>query len=99
MVSRLEVLASNFREPEDRLKKFTNSRAEVKNIKAVDLDLLIKSVGIITSVDGAALSDILAVVRDELPYLDIRFFRLSCKVKTLLSLLEIVLTKFFVIEI
>ena len=74
MVSRLEVLASNFREPEDRLKKFTNSRAEVKNIKAVDFDFLIKSVGIITSVDGAALSDILAVVRDELPYLSIKIF-------------------------
>ena len=74
LVSRLEVLASNFIEPEDRLKKFPNSGAEVKNIKAVDFDLLIKSVGIITSVDGAALSDILAVVGDELPYLDIKIF-------------------------
>ena len=99
LISRLEVLASNFREPEDRLKKFSNSGAEVKNIKAVDFDFLIKSVGIITSVDGAALSDILAVVRDELPYLALRFFRRSCKVKMLLSLLEIVLTKFFVIKI
>ncbi|MEL0255545.1 MAG: exodeoxyribonuclease VII large subunit, partial [Burkholderiaceae bacterium] len=59
LVSRLEVLASNFRESEDRLKKFPNSGAEVKNIKAVDFDLLIRSVGIITAVDGAALSDIL----------------------------------------
>ena len=74
LISRLEVLASIFREPEDRLKKFSNSGAEVKNIKAVDFDFLIKSVGIITSVDGAALSDILAVVRDELPYLDIKIF-------------------------
>ena len=74
LVSRLEVLASNFRESEDRLKKFPNSGAEVKNIKAVDFDLLIRSVGIITSVDGAALSDILSVVRDELPYLDIKIF-------------------------
>ena len=74
LVSRLEVLASNFKEPEDRIKKFSNSGAELKNIKAVDFDFLIKSVGIITSVDGAALSDILAVVRDELPYLDIKIF-------------------------
>ena len=74
LVSRLQVLASNCIEPEDRLKQFPNSGAEVKNIKAVDFDLLIKSVGIITSVDGAALSDILAVVRDELPYLDIKIF-------------------------
>ena len=74
LVSRLEVLASNFRESEDRLKKFPNSGAEVKNKKAVDFDLLIRSVGIITSVDGAALSDILSVVRDELPYLDIKIF-------------------------
>lgn len=74
LVSRLEVLASNFKEPEDRIKKFSNSGAELKNIKAVDFDFLIKSVGIITSVDGAALSDILSVVRDELPYLDIKIF-------------------------
>ena len=74
LVSRLEVLVSNFRESEDRLKKFPNSGAEVKNIKAVDFDLLIRSVGIITAVDGAALSDILSVVRDELPYLDIKIF-------------------------
>ncbi|MEL0326386.1 MAG: exodeoxyribonuclease VII large subunit [Burkholderiaceae bacterium] len=74
LVSRLEVLASNFRESEDRLKKFPNSGAEVKNKKAVDFELLIRSVGIITSVDGAALSDILSVVRDELPYLDIKIF-------------------------
>ena len=74
LISRLEVLASNFREPEDRLKEFSNSGVEVKNIKPVDFDFLIKSVGIITSVDGAALSDILAVVRDELPYLSIKIF-------------------------
>ena len=74
LISRLEVLESIFIEPEDRLKEFSNSRAEVKNIKAVDFDFLIKSVGIITSVDGAALSDILAVVRDELSYLDIKIF-------------------------
>ena len=64
LISRLEVLESIFIEPEDRLKAFSNSRAEVKNIRAVDFDFLIKSVGIITSVDGAALSDILAVVKD-----------------------------------
>ena len=74
LISRLEVLESIFREPEDRLKKFSNSGVEVKNINAVDFDFLIKSVGIITSVDGAALSDILAVVRDELPYLGIKIF-------------------------
>ena len=74
LVSRLEVLASKFRESEERLKKFPNSGAEVKDIKTVDFDLLIRSAGIITSVDGAALSDILSVVRDELPYLDIKIF-------------------------
>ncbi|GIR48194.1 MAG: hypothetical protein CM15mP58_02910 [Burkholderiaceae bacterium] len=74
LISRLEVLASIFREPEDRLKKFSNSGVALKNTKAVDFDFLIKSVGIITSVDGAALSDILAVVRDELPYLSIKIF-------------------------
>ena len=99
LISRLEVLESIFREPEDRLKKFSNSGLAVKNTKAVDFDFLIKSVGIITSVDGAALSDILAVVRDELPYLNIKIFRRLCKVKMLLSLLEIVLTKFFIIKI
>ena len=36
LVSRLEVLASNFKEPEHRIKKFSNSGAELKNIKAVD---------------------------------------------------------------
>ena len=59
---------------EDRLKKFPNSGAEIKDINAVNFDFLIKSVGIITSVDGAALSDILSVVRDELPYLAIKIF-------------------------
>ena len=72
--SRLEVLASNFREPEDRLKKFSTSGFVVKNTKAVDFEFLIKSVGIITSVDGAALSDILAVVGEELPYLRLKIF-------------------------
>ena len=74
LISRLEVLANIHREPEDRLKKFSNSVAVLKSTKAVDFDFLIKSVGIITSVDGAALSDILAVVRDELPYLSIKIF-------------------------
>ena len=74
LISKLEVLESIFREPEDRLKEFPNSGVEVKNIKPVDFDFLIKSVGIITSVDGAALSDILTVVRDELPYLVIKIF-------------------------
>ena len=74
LISKLEVLESIFREPEDRLKEFPNSGVEVKNIKPVDFDFLIKSVGIITSVDGAALSDILTVVRDELAYLVIKIF-------------------------
>ncbi len=74
LISKLEVLASFLREPEDRLKKFSNSGTALKNTKVVDFDFLIKSVGIITSVDGAALSDILAVVRDELPYLSIKIF-------------------------
>ena len=74
LISRLEVLASNFKAPEDRLKKCSNSGVTVKNTKAVDFEFLIKSVGIITSVDGAALSDILAVVEDELPYLNIKIF-------------------------
>jgi len=74
LISRLEVLSSNFTEPEDRLKKFSNSGLAVKNTKAVDFEFLIKSVGIITSVDGAALSDILAVVGEELPYLSIKIF-------------------------
>ena len=74
LISRLEVLESVPRETEDRLKKFSNSRAEKKDINAVNFDFLIKSVGIITSVDGAALSDILSVVRDELPYLGIKIF-------------------------
>ena len=74
LISKLEVLESIFREPEGRLKEFPNSGVEVKNIKPVDFDFLIKSVGIITSVDGAALSDILTVVRDELPYLVIKIF-------------------------
>ena len=74
LISRLEVLASIPREPEDRLKNFSNSVVPLKSTKAVDFDFLIKSVGIITSVDGAALSDILAVVRDELPYLSIKIF-------------------------
>ena len=74
LISRLEVLASILKEPEDRLKRFSNSGTSPKNTKAVDFDFLIKSVGIVTSVDGAALSDILAVVRDELPYLSIKIF-------------------------
>ena len=74
LISRLEVLVSNFTEPEDRLKKFSNSGLAVKSTKAVDFKFLIKSVGIITSVDSAALSDILAVVGDELPYLRIKIF-------------------------
>ena len=74
LISRLEVLASVSREPENRLKKFSNAGAEIKDINTVNFDFLIKSVGIITSVDGAALSDILAVVRDELPYLAIKIF-------------------------
>ena len=74
LISRLEVLASVSREPEDRLKKFSNSGVEIKDINAVNFDFLIKSVGIITSVDGAALSDILAVARDELPYLGVKIF-------------------------
>ena len=74
LISRLEVLASIFRESEDRLKEFSNFGLAVKNTKAVDFDFLIKSVGIITSVDGAALSDILAVVGDELPYINIKIF-------------------------
>ena len=86
LISRLEVLASVFRDPEDRLKEFSNSSSAVKNTKAVDFDFLIKSVALPFLVDGAALSDILAVVRDELPYLSIKFFRRSCKVKMLLSL-------------
>ena len=43
LISRLEVLASNFREPEDKFKKFTNSGLAVKNTKAVDFEFLIKS--------------------------------------------------------
>ena len=74
LISRLEVLASVSLEPENRLKKFSNAGAEIKDINTVNFDFLIKSVGIITSVDGAALSDILAVVRDELPYLAIKIF-------------------------
>ena len=74
LISKLEILASNVRDPEDRLKKFSTSGFAVKNTKAVDFEFLIKSVGIITSVDGAALSDILAVVGDELPYLSIKIF-------------------------
>ena len=74
LISRLEVLASVSREPKNTLKKFSNAGAEIKDINTVNFDFLIKSVGIITSIDGAALSDILAVVRDELPYLAIKIF-------------------------
>ena len=74
LISKLEILASDFREPEDRLKKFSTSGFAVKNTKAVNFEFLIKSVGIITSIDGAALSDILSVARDELPYLRIKIF-------------------------
>ena len=74
LISRLEVLASIPRESENRVKKFSNSGVALRDTKAVNFDFLIKSVGIITSVDGAALSDILSVVGDELPYLNIKIF-------------------------
>jgi len=74
LISKLEVLGSTLRESEDRVKKVLNSGATVRNTNAVNFDFLIKSVGIITSLDSAALSDILSVARDELPYLNIKIF-------------------------
>tara|TARA_B100000963_G_scaffold350046_1_gene359792 strand:+ start:156 stop:1340 length:1185 start_codon:yes stop_codon:yes gene_type:complete len=74
LVSKLERLSNTPSSYLTSSEQHAFAKANSRRVNIIEFDSLIRSVGIITSRDGAALSDILAVIKHELGYLHVKVF-------------------------